>query len=803
MEKFLFTKEWTFWKEEDSPKKQAVTLPHDAMIHEQRSDAFSNAGHAYFPGGIYHYEKKFSIRPEWVKKQLILEFEGIYKNATVLVNGKKLAFQAYGYTGFFVELPGLEPGEEVCIHVIADNSKLPNSRWYSGSGIYRPVWLYVCELEGFRPECVKITTLSAIPPRIRVESPIDAEIEVFDGEQCLAKAHGTSAELEIPGAKLWSAETPHLYSCRLSAGKTPKDQKDPKDHKDPKDKMDHESQMDPKDQMVETFGICKIEWSKEGLLINGARTQLRGGCIHHDNGILGAAEYEERELRRIRIMKENGFNAVRSAHNPASKALLDACDRLGMYVMDESFDMWFSRKTAFDYGCDFRKNWKQDTQAMVRKDRNHPSVILYSIGNEVAEPASEEGLKAGKGMIDLIHQLDPSRPVTCGTNLMILSRAAKGKGIYQDGGQEKQTGVEAGGKVQNSSLFFNMIASIIGTAMNKAGNSRAVDRLSSPFLDMLDIAGYNYASGRYPLEGKVHPDCVIFGSETFAQDIFKNWKMVETYPYLIGDFLWAGWDYLGEAGIGAWSCDGSVPFNRPYPWLLSGAGVIDINGIPDGSCKYAGVVWGKEKKPVIAVRPANLPQKRVSKSVWRASNAILSWSWRGCEGKKTLVEVYAQASEAELLLNGRSLGRKKMKEYKAIFPVRYASGTLCAAVYNKQGQELGRTELHSAEGELSIRIQPEKLCARPGEIVYVPVSIRGKNDVIESNADTKINVSVEGGELLAFGSAIPCTEERYDEGSFTTYHGQALAVVRAGEPGKITICVEGGGMHADTSIKII
>ena len=429
--------------------------------------------------------------------------------------------------------------------------------------------------------------MSIDPAVIKVEAPIPvkAEVEGVSGE-------GTSFELTIPNAKLWSDETPQLYTAKITAREG--------------------------DTLEISFGIRKIEWSNKGLFINRKETLLRGGCVHHDSGILGAATYAESEKRRVRILKENGFNAIRSSHNPASKALLDACDRYGMYVMDETFDMWYNRKNPYDYGCDWAEHWQEDTAAMVKRDFNHPSVILYSIGNEVAEPFEQKGIDAGRAQVALCHELDGTRPVTCGTNLMILSRAAKGQGIYQDGEQKtgaegKQAGEDTG-KVQNASLMFNIMTSFIGSNMNKAGNSKKVDALTTPFLDSLDIAGYNYGSGRYPLDGKEHPNRVVFGSETFLQDIWKNWEAVKQYPYVIGDFMWTSWDYLGEAGIGAWSYTGGMPFNRPYPWILAGAGVIDILGTPDGSCKYASTVWGLEKKPVIAVRPVNHPGVRPSKS---------------------------------------------------------------------------------------------------------------------------------------------------------------------------------------------
>ena len=750
MQKISFNENWMLGG-------KPVTLPHDAMISEQRSKNASDGGHGYFPGGVYTYEKTFTAPCEWEGKKVIIEFEGVYRNCTVSLNGKEIGGHRYGYTGFTLPLENLNFGGENTITVVADNSQLPNSRWYTGSGIYRPVWLHVGNDIGCRG--VKITTVSINPAVVKVDAPANAKVEIWDGETVVAS--GVPGEIAVPDAKLWSDETPNLYTCRVTVGN---------------------------DTVEEKFGIREIKWSPKGLFINGKETLLRGGCVHHDHGILGAACHDESEWRRVRILKEAGFNAIRAAHNPCSRAMLEACDHYGMYMMDETFDMWYNRKTKNDYGLDFEENWADDTAAMVNRDYNHPSVILYSIGNEVAEPSEAKGIEYGKKLIDLIHSLDATRPVTCGLNLMILSRAAKGQGIYQDvdKNQEeiKKANKASDANPQNASLMFNIMVSFVGTGMNKGGNSPKVDALATPMIDALDIAGYNYGSGRYPLEEKQHPERIIFGSETFPQDIYKNWEMVKKYPYVLGDFMWTGWDYLGEAGIGAWSYTGGMPFNRPYPWVLAGAGVIDICGVPDGSCRYASTVWGLEKAPRIAVKPVNHPGVRVSRSVWRGTNAIESWAWSGCEGNKAEVEVYSDAHAVELLVNGKSLGKKKIKECKAIFKTKYATGALTAVAYGADGRELGRSNLASATGKPSIRLTKE---ASRSDIHYIPVEIVGENGIVESNADRKLTVTVEGGELLGFGSANPCHEEQYHTGTFTTYYGRALAVVRAGKNCTVTV----------------
>ena len=773
MKKISFNQNWTC-------NGTPVRLPHDAQILEKRNPAVSDGGHGYFPGGIYTYEKIFTAPTEWEGKKVLVEFEGVYKNSTVSLNGNVVGGHKYGYTTFTVELTGLNYGGENTLTVVADNSKFPNSRWYTGSGIYRPVWLYLGDAAHIAYQGVKITTLSINPAVIRVETKANAgvSVEILDGDTVIATGSGAVCDITVPNAKLWSDETPNLYTARVRCSS---------------------------DVVEEKFGIRKISWSNKGLFINGKETLLRGGCVHHDSGILGAATNDESEWRRVRILKEAGFNAIRAAHNPCSRATLEACDHYGMYMMDETFDMWYNRKTKNDYGMDFEENWAEDTAAMVRRDYNHTSVILYSIGNEVAEPCEAKGIEYGKKQIDLIHSLDATRPVTCGLNLMIIGRAAKGQGIYQDV-DKNQEDIKKANKAsdtnpQNASLMFNIMVSFVGTGMNKGGNSPKVDALATPIIDALDISGYNYGSGRYPLEEKQHPERIIFGSETFPQDIYKNWEMVKKYPYVLGDFMWTSWDYLGEAGIGAWSYTGGMPFNRPYPWVLAGAGVIDICGTPDGSCRYASTVWGLEKVPRIAVKPVNHPGVRVSKSVWRGTNAIESWAWSGCEGNKAEVEVYSDAHAVELLVNGKSLGKKKVKECKAIFKTKYASGKIEAVAYDAGGRELLRSELNSAAGKISICAQPEKTVAAADEVVYIPVALKGENGVVEANADKKLTVTVEGGELLGFGSANPCTEEQYHTGSFTTYYGRALAIVRVQSNTIVTVTDGSETVKAEITVK--
>ncbi|MBD5393267.1 MAG: glycoside hydrolase family 2 protein [Lachnospiraceae bacterium] len=729
-----------------------VIVPHDAMLHQKRDPKSpTGSAQAFFPGGSYVYEKSFQ-KPE--EKHVLFQFEGVYKNASVFINGKPAGGCRYGYLPFFVSADDLLVDGENTIRVECENQEQPDSRWYTGAGIYRPVWMWVGPQAAIEPEAVKIQTISTAPAKIRVQTKCagEAVVQIFDGEDIVAEGKGCDMTLEVPDAKLWDEDTPYLYRCRVSNGG---------------------------DEVSTVFGIRTVTCDKNGLYINGKSTLLRGGCIHHDNGILGAATWDEAEYRRVKKLKDAGFNAIRSAHNPASRAMLEACDKLGIYVMDESWDMWFHHKNKYDYATYWRENYLSDLKAMVDRDYNHPSVILYSIGNEVSEPAKDEGVEKTREMVEYLHKADPTRPVTGGFNLMIIANAKKGKAIYkEEGGMNKDSDKAMGGM---NSTMFNFIASMVGTGMNKSANSKAADRATAPALDLLDLAGYNYASGRYPLEGKAHPERLIFGSETFPQDIAKNWAMVKQYPYLVGDFLWTAWDYLGEVGLGAWAYtkDGTG-FNKPYPWLLADTGVFDIIGTPNAELFHAQAAWGLLEKPAIAVQPVNHPGKNPAKMAWRGTNGMASWSWQGCEGNKAVVEVYTDAEMAELLLNGKSIGKKKVKNCKAVFKTKYESGELVAVALDGMGNPKGENKLVSAGGACKIAVVPEVASAKPGQVVYLDISIMGENGVVESNADERLTVTVEGGTLLGFGSANPRTEERFDVGTYSTYYGKALAAIVMG-----------------------
>lgn len=793
MKKKDFNRGWLFGAVGKEQSMQPVTLPHDAMLYEKRSKDAATAGACgYFPGGAYVYVKRFLVPETWRTQSAVLEFEAVYQNAQVFVNDALVAEQRYGYTNFFVVLdPQLKYGEENEIKVIADNSSVPNSRWYSGSGIYRNVNLFLGDKSHIRPDGLLVSTSGneAAHVKVSVTGGDTVRVSVLDGEKVVAQAEtavkeGTaSADIPVSQPRLWDAEHPELYQCRAEL-------------------LKNGEMVDEADAW---FGFRTLSWSTRGFFVNGKKTLFRGACVHHDNGILGACSFEDAEFRRVRLLKEAGFNAIRSAHNPASKALLDACDRLGLYVMDEFCDNWLVHKNPYDYADrDFRAWWQQDLTAMVIKNYNHPSVVMNSIGNEISELAMPEGQEYCKKLAVLARKLDPDKAVTMGVNLMLCSMSAKGGGIYgnKKNGKENQNGSQTMDNVPTSA-FFNMLMNLAGGMIEKMAAKPAADDATKVSFSYLDIGGYNYAPSRYEKDGTLHPDRVIVGSETLPKNLYHNWQLVKKFPYVIGDFMWTGWDYLGEAGIGTVRYKSFKNPGQDAPIISAGCGVIDICGKLRPEVQWNRLIWGLDHTPGIGVEPYTHAGETGSESMWRDTDAVASWSWAGCEGKKTKVTVYSDGETAELIVNGHSYGRKKTKEYKAVFKrVVYEPGTITAISYDGEGKEQSRTSMKTAVGPAELRVVADRstLQAKTQDLAYISIDLTGADGITKSSEDTAVTVEVDGaGTLLALGSARPNMGENFFSDTHTTYYGKALAVVRGGDaPGKITVTVKAKGLSAKT-----
>ena len=797
MKKIDFNQAWTFCRVGEETVKREVMIPHDAMISEKRTeDSAGGINTGWFEGYDYIYEKEFEIPDEYEKQEISFEFEGVYHNAEVYLNGEKAAYRPYGYTNFYIDAdPYLKYGEKNQIRVIAHNADQPNSRWYSGAGIYRPVWMYVRPKQHILRNEIRVRTLSVDPAVIEAEvntnAPGKVKLEVIadaGSDVIIAAEIHTDGKLtkqfEIPDAKLWSVNTPNLYQLRVTFVA---------------EQENGQNKCMETDQEEVIFGIRTLKWDKEtGITINGERVILRGACIHHDNGVLGACCYPDAEARKIRILKENGYNAIRSAHNPCSKALLEACDRQGMLVMDEFVDVWYIHKTEYDYVNYFKEWWKQDLKDMVEKDFNHPSVILSSIGNEVSETAQKKGIHLTKTMTEYLHRLDDSRPVSCGINIFFNFLSSIGFGVYSDkkAKKEAEQAEKTKGKKKKKAVgsqFFNDLAGLMGSGFMKTGATfYGCDVKTRGTFANMDIAGYNYGIKRYQHDLKKYPERLILGSETFCDDAYTFWEMAKKNPRIVGDFVWAGMDYLGEVGVGSWEYRDYAPeFNHGPGWVTAGSGRIDLTGKPLAEAGYTKTAFELTNRPVIAVRPVNHTGEKHSPSAWKMTNAIESWSWEGCEGKVAEVEVYARAARVDLFLNGKKVGSNTLKNScDTRFKVEYQPGMLETVVYNQKGKEISRNTLYTAGKETELRAIAEEQSVQKDHLAFIRLQYTDKNGTVKPLKRGILKVSVKGGKLLGLGNACPYNEIGYCTNETDTYWGEALAVVQADGSGDVVLEVQ-------------
>lgn len=791
---------WSFRHLDSDEAWTEVTLPHDAMIGEPRSELAPSAHNSgWFEGRDYEYVRTLRAPNGCAGESLVLEFEGVYHLAEVWLDGMRLAERPYGYTNFYVDVTeGLAGGAEHELRVVARNADQPNSRWYSGAGIYRPVTLWVGPRAHVRPDGLWVRTVSLDPPRVEVMVECtgagEVELEVTSVEKpdvVLARGRGETDDeltarvlLELPGARTWSPEHPALYACRATL-------------------RDAEGRVD---EASATFGVRTLAWGREGLLLNGERIVLRGACVHHDNGILGACAYADAERRKVELLRAQGYNALRSAHNPCSKALLAACDELGVLVMDEYVDHWYIHKTLHDYVEYFGRWWRQDLADMVRKDRSHPCVVLYSTGNEVAETAEPRGVELARQMTEHLHALDPTRPVTCGINIFFNLLSRLGLGQYSDEKARREAEEaerrRASGEAPKRSAavgseFFNNLAGVLGAGFMKWGATLPpCDAVTRDAFAAMDVAGYNYGIDRYERDLRKYSDRLILGSETFCSDAYRFSRLAEKSPRVVGDFVWAGMDYLGETSVGAWEYEDYAPHDLCFGWLTAGSGRLDLTGRPLGEALYTRVALGGETGPYLAVRPVNHTGDRHSPSAWKMTNAIDSWSWDGCEGRVAEVEVYARAAEVALLVNGGEVARRRLRgDCVARMSCVYEPGVIEAVAYDGAGRELGRRSLRSAAGPTVLLAEVEYAGSHEG-LRFVRVRYADEAGVTRPLEHGVLRATVEGGDLLGFGCAAPYNPGSFVTGGTRTYYGEALAVVRPDAGAASSILVTDGTREA-------
>ncbi|MFZ0471716.1 MAG: sugar-binding domain-containing protein, partial [Bacteroidales bacterium] len=579
--KQLFDYDWKFFLG-DAPSASAndfidknwrcLDLPHDWSIEGKLDpENPTGGGGGYFPAGIGWYRKKFDVPPAWKGKLISVYFEGVYMNSEVFINGKSLGVHPYGYTTFSYDLtPYLDFGGENVLSVKVDNSKQMNCRWYSGSGIYRHVWMIVTNPVHVATWGVNITTpqVSAEKATIQIKTLVKNQTNLSQSiilKTSLLNINADNTghnqtEVELPANSekeieqhitisnplLWTPETPHLYQAEVKV------------------LIDNKVIDDTKT----TFGIRSIKFTAEnGFQLNGKTVKINGGCVHHDNGCLGAASFDRAEERRVELLKSAGFNAIRTSHNPPSEAFLDACDRLGMMVIDEAFDGWKTSKTPFDYAIYFDEWWQRDIEAMVLRDRNHPSIIIWSTGNEIIERKTPEAVETAKMLADCIRKNDPTRPVT--------------------------------------------------SAMTTWDNEWAI---FDPLFAAHDIGGYNYQLHRAPSDHERVPSRIIVQTESYPRDAFANWKMVQSHNYILGDFVWTALDYLGESGIGRWYYSGEKPGEHwesdLFPWHAAYCGDIDLTGWRKPISHYRNMLYNNTEHIYMAVREPENDTLKIKETLW-------------------------------------------------------------------------------------------------------------------------------------------------------------------------------------------
>lgn len=818
-------------QEEDILGKK-VNLPHDYMIRSDvRPDAPAGPAMGYYTEGAATYTKKMFIPAEWEGERIYLHFDGVMMNASVTVNGSLVKVHHYGYTPFTADITDhLYYGEENRISVLVNPSMQPNSRWYTGAGIYRDVSLahvspIHIDVNGIFARAKQIRSVDssgcrASEAQIMVEVTVrntlgkDHQVKVgvtLSPEKVCRTSAGApdseSAGTDAVAAGIYRETALFVKAGQTAAARVPVTVKDPllwdAEHTNlyrieasVKDMGVFGVALDPSradntisDTAETVFGIRTVTAdASHGLQVNGRTVKLRGGCIHHDNGVLGAVSLYDSEYRKLKLLKESGFNAVRLAHNPPSSVLLDACDRLGLYVIDEAFDAWGFAKQPGDYNQFFADHWKEDMNAFICRDRNHPSILLWSTGNEVEERGGMgDGYALAMELAAYVRSLDPSRLITNGLCSMWCGLDDR----------------------SSNEMFERMMEDSRKNMQNidlSKGSKDWEDRTEA-FANCLDVVGYNYLDEHYKYAGERYPERVILGTESYPNQIDRVWDLTEKLPYVIGDCTWTAFDYIGEAGIGKSGFfepedpkvqKGSFALSShtsAYPWRLANDADFTINGelLPQGV--YRRIVWGSSMTGLFTQHPEHFGKTEIV-SNWGWNQLSASWNYKGYEGKPVKVFVYSAAETVELFLNGKSLGTSsagKENRYTAVFEVPYEAGVLTAVSLSKSGEPAGntadRTEisgsaLRTTGAPASVSLRPERTTLTPDgkSISYVAVEILDADGNVVP--DAQVNLTAELGAtdaiLAGFGSSNPITEDNYTSGKCVSYQGRAMAVIRAG-----------------------
>jgi beta-galactosidase len=758
----LFDNDWLFHKGEAQGAQvpefndsdwRTIDLPHDWSIEDlpdqepgkvigpfstESGGPRNGMSNAHAIGGTGWYRKTFTLKQEDQHKLISVYFEGVYNETDVWVNGTYAGGHKHGYTSFYFDLTRLcKPAGEKNVIAVKVMNHGENSRWYSGSGIYRHVKLVIVNPVHIEQWGVYVSTpqvsekqaavsvITALSNQTAENADLKINTRILDANdnlvteiessQILSSNARTSVSqnLRVDNPKLWSPEAPNLYKAEVAI------------------KINGKFS----DAKTTVFGIRTILFDVEkGFLLNGQFMELKGGCVHHDNGILGAAAIDRAEERRIELLKANGYNAIRSSHYPPSETFLEACDHIGMLVIDESFDMWQKPKNKDDYHKYFDSCWEEDFSSIILRDRNHPSIILWSIGNEIEERADSSGLVIARDLKAIANKLDPSR----------------------------------------------MITAAVCEFWDHPG--RSWDKTAAAF-DLLDISGYNYMWWEYENDHRKFPERIILGTESVPQYAFENWQLVEKHPYVIGDFVWTAMDYLGESGIGH-SVYEKVKDEQlmPWPWFNAWCGDIDLIGNKKPQSYYRDVVW-RNSNITMAVH-APMPNGCNEKvSYWGWPNELQSWTWPGEEGKMLDVNVYSRSSLVRLELNGSIIGEQKVSDstrLAAKFSIPYEPGELKATAI-EDGKEIDSIVFKTAGAPEKIRLSADRIVIRANrnDLSFIMVEIVDADNRVVPNAEIPIDILVSGaGELAAAGNASPDKMASFKQPECTTFRGKCLVILR-------------------------
>src|ERR1017187_138369 len=769
----LFDDGWKFFKGGaeggqdvgfDDTRWRTIDLPHDWSIEDLpgtrspfNKDAISQVGGGFTTGGIAWYRKHFIVNRKDTGRIIQVQFEGVYMNADVWINGEYLGNHPYGYTGFTYDISKkIKFGTDNVIAVEVKNEG-QNSRWYSGSGIYRHVWLQTLSPIHVRQSGTYITTseVSSSSAKINIRTQVinqmkdpepvtvrtkilnDKGIEVADQSSTQEVSDGNFYEFKntiiLKDPQIWSIENPVQYSAVTEV-------------------YQKEKLADIKETI---FGIRKISFNAvNGFQLNDKTIKLKGACFHNDNGPLGSKAYDRAEVRKVELLKASGFNAIRCSHNQPSPAFLNACDSLGMLVMDEAFDAWNIGKMPYDYHLYFKDWWKSDIAAMVMRDRNHPCIIMWSIGNEIPERDNPEGDSSAFMLARLVRSLDSMRPVPSAVN--------------------------------------------------------DVSERTDPFFEALEIAGYNYSKYNYVVDHNRKPGRVMVGTESFPLEAFDYWMGVVDYPWVIGDFVWTGFDYIGEAGIGWRGYEQEKNF---YPWNLAYCGDIDICGWKRPQSYYRDVLW-KPNQLSIFVKPPqpSFPSnpKRESWSKWHWKDVVADWNWSATTPSEKSHEnelmdgsVYSSCSQVELLINGKSLGKKETNrsdQFIATWQVPYQPGELKAIGYDESGVKINSSELHAAGKPVKIKLVADRttIDANNQDLSYITVELVDDHGYLNPKAENLLQFEITGpGTIAGVGNANPLCIESFQQPQRKAWRGRCLVIIKSGKTtGDIVLKVSSPGFPA-------